>query len=52
MSVRAQDDAQPLLSSTEADRGLKDPERQLLDAIAAGEEEGLVAASEPSRRRA
>ena len=37
MSVRAQDDAQPLLWSAEADRGLKDPERQLLDAIAAGE---------------
>jgi hypothetical protein len=37
VSVRVPDDAQPLLWSAEADRGLKDPERQLLDAIAAGE---------------
>jgi hypothetical protein len=35
--VRAQNDPKPLLWGAETDRGLKELERQLLDAIAAGE---------------
>lgn len=37
MSVGAENAAQPLLWSVDDDRTLKDPERQLLDAIAAGD---------------
>jgi hypothetical protein len=52
MAADAQSDAQALLWSVNDDRQLKEPERQLLDAIAAGElDDHLVAIGDAVRAR-